>query len=110
MDTTQSKLAWMMWLEMNPKAEPVQTLTEAMVYYAQKYGQPVNRVRVPLAWPELNGQTPPGVLIERSCSVLPRHIHLTHDPDRAGEPQPADPEPVTPEAVIEGCDNGHGSN
>lgn len=71
---------WMMWFETNPANPPETTLTEAMHYYTLKYGSPPTHVRIPLSWPPLNGNTPPGLIIERSPAVLKRHIFLATDP------------------------------
>jgi hypothetical protein len=73
----ETKLFWMVWA-VDQKAAEIQTLTEALAYYTKKYGQAANRVRVPPSWPDLNGQTPPGISIEKVRFVQSGHIHVTY--------------------------------
>ena len=81
MDTTTNNWTWMMWLEDDPKDAPEQTLAKAILHYTRKYKCAPTHARVPLNWPDLNGKTPPGLQIERSRGIMPRHIHLAADPE-----------------------------
>lgn len=78
---TTDHWTWMVWREDDPKDSPAQTLAKAIEYYTNKYKCPPTHARLPLAWPDLNGDTPAGLQIERARNVLPRHIHLAADPE-----------------------------
>ena len=81
MEPTTNNWLWMMWLEDDPKDAPEQTLAKAIQYYTKKYKCAPTHARLPLNWPDLNGKTPPGLQIERSRMIMPRHIHLAADPN-----------------------------
>ena len=81
MEPTTYNWTWMMWLEDDPKDAPEKTLAKAIQYYTKKYKCAPTHARVPLSWPDLNGKTPPGLQIERSRGIMPRHIHLAADPE-----------------------------
>ena len=85
MSESTSKLVWMMWMETNPKNTPSQTLMEACQYFMNKYGRMPTHARVPINWPDLNGNAPAEMQIERTRNILPHHIHLAADPAGDGE-------------------------
>ncbi len=73
----------MMWFEPNPGKSPAEILAEALAYYTTKYGLRPTLARVSLGWPEMNGDTPDGLRIERVRHVLPRTVWLIVEQESA---------------------------
>ena len=94
MSESMNKLIWMMWLETNPKNTPSQTLLEACQYFKGKYGCMPIHARVPINWPDLNGDTPAGMHVERARNILPHHVHLAADPANEVEAIMTSGEPI----------------
>ena len=67
----------MLWFEPDANKNPAQILREGMAYYTAKYGQRPTLARVPLSWPEMNGDQPEGLLLQRVGYILPRNVLLS---------------------------------
>jgi hypothetical protein len=75
----------MLWFEPDAHKEAAQILREGMSYYAAKYGQQPTQARVCLSWPEMNGDLPEGLRLERARYILPRNVLLSADLPPSGE-------------------------
>jgi hypothetical protein len=80
-----NQLNWMLWFEEDPKITPQASLEAAAAHFEKKYGNPANRLQVPLDWSE--EVAPGGLHIERKSHVRPRHLHLAFDPALLSEDQ-----------------------
>jgi len=66
----------MAWLETDTKKTPEQVLLEACQHYISKYGTPPTLVCVSKGFPDLNGQTPEGMTIQRDAKIPPSQLWI----------------------------------
>jgi hypothetical protein len=74
--TTHSHTMYLNWYETDPKKTPEQIIREAATHYHTKYGQSPTLALVPLNFPNLNGQTPEGLHIQRHKDIPPGYVWL----------------------------------
>ena len=78
----RGELSWMIWYEDdNPDGYPVQTLTEGMQYFKEKYGNKPNWIEVPPTVDlKLLTTVSEEIQIDVQKTIMHRYIYFTYQP------------------------------